>query len=654
MPSLIDPSRPFKKLLGAMILMVALFPGLATPSQAQNGYSPFWSDQFQSKPKVKAQTPETPPLEQPRPYREPTQDRPRYDAGATAQNQPSAAQGWQNTQPVRPGPQPEYGGAGVDRAPLGELDRGVRSDNLGPVLSNDGAALPYDLWQGITVRQVEQLIAELTIPPRSTAVHDLWTRIITSKATPPNRGDSAVPFSAVQSEALFRSGLLEDAHRALSGTQTQGNPSALADALKARAAIAANHPQAGCPIAKTLIRRIGELPKSLTGTTSLMIGYCAVHDNNKAAAALAADLTEDNGLGGSVGVAALRAFSVGTQPNLKPNATMEIIDYRIVEKVGGAISREHLANAKPPLLAAVATSRATPLDVRIAAGEAALKLNAISLRDMTDIYRQAQAGPRDFESGPTPESGSNFGDETNRATLYNAAETEASPLRKARNIRSFLDSSRRAGLYWHGLRMMADPANQLSTLPEIGWFAETAIETSLASGDYTSARRWAAFAASQRQDGGPNLDHWLALIDIADPGPAKGRLANGLSLIENAARRGLFSPVLLHRLATVLDALDTQVPIPLWEMASRTPQPTSGHLPETGVLSALQNAAKHNHYGHMVLLTMKTLGPNGAEGAHMIALGDSIRALKRAGLKAEARQLGIEALFGGWPRAVSN
>jgi hypothetical protein len=55
-----------------------------------------------------------------------------------------------------------------------------------------------------------------------------------------------------------------------------------------------------------------------------------------------------------------------------------------------------------------------------------------------------------------------------------------------------------------------------------------------------------------------------------------------------------------------------------------------------------------------VLLAMKTLGPNGAERAHMIALGDSIRALKRAGLEADARNLGFEALFASWPRAISN
>ncbi|MGZ5919394.1 MAG: hypothetical protein ACXWJV_06305, partial [Hyphomicrobium sp.] len=62
---------------------------------------------------------------------------------------------------------------------------------------------------------------------------------------------------------------------------------------------------------------------------------------------------------------------------------------------------------------------------------------------------------------------------------------------------------------------------------------------------------------------------------------------------------------------------------------------------------------KHE-FGRTVLLAMKTLGPNGAEGAHMIALGDSIRALKRTGLEGDARRLGFEALFASWPRAIVN
>ena len=94
--------------------------------------------------------------------------------------------------------------------------------------------------------------------------------------------------------------------------------------------------------------------------------------------------------------------------------------------------------------------------------------------------------------------------------------------------------------------------------------------------------------------------------------------------------------------------------IAAWEAASRTPQPADGHLPETSVLSQLQEASKKQEFGKTVLLVMKTLGPNGAEGAHMIALGDSVRALKRAGLEGDARRLGFEALFASWPRAIVN
>ena len=40
----------------------------------------------------------------------------------------------------------------------------------------------------------------------------------------------------------------------------------------------------------------------------------------------------------------------------------------------------------------------------------------------------------------------------------------------------------------------------------------------------------------------------------------------------------------------------------------------------------------------------------GPEGANIVALGDALRALKRAGLEADARRLAVEALFAAWPR----
>ncbi len=203
------------------------------------------------------------------------------------------------------------------------------------------------------------------------------------------------------------------------------------------------------------------------------------------------------------------------------------------------------------------------------------------------------------------------------------------------------------------LLMLAPASVGIVPAPEIGWYAETGIEVALAAGDYDTARIWAMFGSDAGAPGNGGLNHWLALIDIADPKPADNRGAS-LRYVEELAVHGRLDPTLLHRLATVLDALEYNVPIPLWEAASRTPQPAGGHLPETGVLSELQDAAKKRDFGRTVLLAMKTLGPNGAEGAHMIALGDSIRALKRAGLEGDARRLGFEALFASWPRTIVN
>ncbi len=226
--------------------------------------------------------------------------------------------------------------------------------------------------------------------------------------------------------------------------------------------------------------------------------------------------------------------------------------------------------------------------------------------------------------------------------MFKAIEAERTPQKKTRQIRAFLDSARRAGFYWPALQLMAASTRTLNPAPEIGWFAETAIEMALAAGDFERAREWANSDAQAASPSGGDLRHWLALADIADAKLAGPRGAN-LDSVERLALTGRFDPVLLHRLATVLDALDTHIPVPLWEAASRTPQPSTGHLPDTGVLSALQEASKKKEFGHTVLLAMKTLGPTGAEGAHMIALGDSIRAL-------ETRRLGVRSPRAG-PRS---
>jgi hypothetical protein len=193
--------------------------------------------------------------------------------------------------------------------------------------------------------------------------------------------------------------------------------------------------------------------------------------------------------------------------------------------------------------------------------------------------------------------------------------------------------------------MLAPLLDNLRPGPETDSFSETAVEIALAAGQFDMARRWAeATGAAQ---------HWLALVDIADPARRGGHLQS-LRPVEDLAVRGRLSPESLHRLATVLDALDIDVPVPLWDAASRTPQPSGGYLPDTGVLADLAQSAKRGDAGRTILLVMRTLGADGPQGANILALGDSVRALKSIGLEADARRLGLEALLPVWPRLAGN
>jgi hypothetical protein len=48
------------------------------------------------------------------------------------------------------------------------------------------------------------------------------------------------------------------------------------------------------------------------------------------------------------------------------------------------------------------------------------------------------------------------------------------------------------------------------------------------------------------------------------------------------------------------------------------------------------------------------IGTGTADQANLLALGDTIRALRRVGLEDDARRLAFEALLVQWPRSAGN
>ncbi|WP_290984437.1 hypothetical protein [Hyphomicrobium sp.] len=516
----------------------------------------------------------------------------------------------------------------------------VDKGDLAPVMSGDGSGLPYELWGGLDVAGLEKLIATIEIPPRSPVLHDLWKKLITS--SPSGDGGNST-FTALRLEALYRSGLAREAAAQIA-KQPPGDSSLLAS-LEARNELAAGHSDKACELVSRSSTLKGSIPARLKGQVILMAGYCSEVQGDKSAAGLAADLAREEGVETSPGLEALDAFSSGSKPKYTPVKQVSLLDYRIAERVGGLPHKLILEKGEPALLAALATDHSTPVDLGFPATEAAARLNALTPAMLAGIYRvnAEKVPPDDLLNDRGPKG------VARRAALLKAAEDERTPMRKARLIRTFLDDVKHEGLGMIGAKMIAKATAELQPAPEISWFAETGVEIGLASGQFDMARNWIQVA---EQGGGPGLGHWRALIDIADPNePDRGR---SFSSLESYASSGRFPAAALYRLTTVMEALDYLVPIPLWEAANKIAQPTSGYLPETGVLTELQVASKKREFGHTVLLVMKALGPNGAADANLIALGDSIRALKRAGLEADARRLGLEAVLPTWPRTETN
>jgi hypothetical protein len=581
-----------------VVLALAMAAGLGAPASAQDGWNPFRQGEA----------------------REGTRP-PRSEAAAPA---PPA--------PVRERPtEPAYQAP----VPWSASRSSVERSELAPIMAPDASGLPLELWRGFDLKSLEEILAALDLPPRSPSLHQLWRRMMLSSAAPPAGVPDAEHFVAVRLEALYRSGLLGDMEAVLDGAGARGP---VLQILRARRDIGLGRREEGCSAVRALAAPSSGLPGRLKGEAQLLSGYCAAVGGDAHAAGLAAELAREEGLEAELPLAVLAGVASGSKPKLALPQRVLLLDYRFLELLGPVNSLQVFEKAEPALLAMLAADGHADARLQIAAAETALRLNAIAPEAVAEVYR-GRALPRAGNADPAASDPL-----LRRALYFQAVEAARTPAQRARFLRALLDDARRSGFLLQMARVVAPLSSRQSGSPEGPWFAETGLEIAVVNGDFEAARRWAQAA---------DLYHWQGLIDLVDPARRGGKLQS-LGVIEDLAARGRLGAETLHRLATVLDALDIDVPIALWDAASRTPQPATGHLPETGVLAELAQSSKRNDAARVILLVIRSLGAGGPETAHLLALGDAIRALKRIGLEADARRLGLEALIAVWPRVTAN
>jgi hypothetical protein len=287
-------------------------------------------------------------------------------------------------------------------------------------------------------------------------------------------------------------------------------------------------------------------------------------------------------------------------------------------------------DASPVALFFLAQDENEEPQVRLAAAERAAALNVIGGEALARAYREVAPKLAKGEKSPA----------ALRARLFASLDAQGSAATRAESIDALLASGKDAGIEAAMAEALSPASADLARSPEAGRFAETGIRVAALAGEDQAAWAWV-------DSGGEPVQGFALLLGAADPDGTRAReaLAEGVAIAQTSHLPG---PV-LQRLVTVLDALGEEVPIPLWDLASRSPEPQDGYLPPTGVLSALKEAADRGEGGRVILLAATALGPKGPKDAQHRALGDALRALRHAGFEAEARRLALEALIAHWP-----
>jgi len=512
-------------------------------------------------------------------------------------------------QPAYAPPQPAYPPQQPAYAPQTPFpDNGTQASGSSP--------LPADLWRSVSAAELETLITQAPWPSRSPALTKLIARAL--ETNPEADGDVKAKVGA-----LMRAGRIEEVIAVLGGAGAPNEPGAAAVYTVALLAAGRDDEACGLGLGTATARTWHD---SLAKRAVFLIpAYCAARGGDRGGAELALNLARDSGVDVRVAAAAL----AGAKPPLP--RSVDVVDYLFLKLGHAATGAEIAARATPDLLYLIARDPSAAPELRVAAAERAAALNIIDGTALAAAYGDAASRlPKSAQSPPAL-----------RAKLFATLNGQASPKIRAESIDALLASGRDARIEISMAQALAQVTGGFAQEAPDAGFAETGVRVAALAGDAEAAWQWTEGAD-------PRLRSWQLLLATSDPyGPnARGALDAGVDIALQSRLPG----ALLQRLVTVLDALGEEVPIPLWDLAGKTPQPADGYLPETGALTDLKQAADSGDVGRTILLVAAVLGPDGPQGAHLIGLGDSLRALRRVGLDAEARRLGFEALYAHWPQ----
>ena len=437
-------------------------------------------------------------------------------------------------------------------------------------------------------------------------------------ATPPAGAPNDEHFVALRLEALYRSGLLSDMEAVL---KDRPAPGPVVETLRARRDIGLGQRETGCQTIKALAApelRPARPPQGRDAAAGRLLRRgCRTM---RTAPASPPSLPARRASRPSCRLAVLAAFAAGSKPKLALPKRVLLLDYRFLELLG-PVNAHAASSTRPsrrcsPTLAGDPQVRRAPADRGRRGGAAAQRPAARSRRRRSIAASPCPAGPA------RPIRRRQARDPLLRRALFFQAAEAGTRAGTARALpAAILDDARRSGsLPADGSRRGTAAGRPAAVARAFGQFAETVVEIALAAGEFGQARQWAESAGPVALAGADRCRRSRAARR-----PAARRSARWRTWPCAAGS----APEALHKLATVLDALDIDVPIadlgcgqPHAAAVERLPAGDRhpGRPCAVGQAATMPAAPSCSSCARWA--------PDGPDGANLLALGDAIRALQ--------------------------
>lgn len=518
---------------------------------------------------------------------------------------------------------------------------GIEVDTLAAVATDYGGTLdprsggfPTDMWRGSDRAFVERVLPQLPVARHSPALRDLARRLLLSSATAP-AGPVEVNLLPLRAERLSALGDREGA-ASLMALVPDAQRDAASEQLRLEAAFLAGEDEQACTDVATLIHRFDQdlyLQKALI--------YCQAKAGQTDQATLGLDLLREQGHADDETFFDLVNVLTGLRKEAKIESLGEPkgLHYALLKATGQSLPEEALDATGADMLAARLASD-DPAE-RLAATETAVAIGVATPETLARAYDAEAVTPEEVAGALDLAPDSPHA----RAVLFQAATQATIPTTRAALVQKALAAARADGSFLIAGRVYLPVIVELTPAPPIAAVAGEVGRALYLGGQYELAGAWLETAraeAAHNPDAAAAVPVLWLLARIAGGGEALVWDARSVAAWRQAAAGDEEADLRAARLFALLDGLGDSAG-DAWQVLADPTAPSAQPMIDSATWFALGDAGEGGRLAETVMLALCALGPDGPGGAHPIALGRAVAALRQVGLDAEARAIAFEA-----------